>query len=120
MKKILIVEDDAIAAVSLQMEVKRWGYEQCHTLSSGEAAIQWAKKERPDLILMDVNLGEDRDGVEIAMEINALFRCSIIFLSGYPKSEIEARYDAKLPLRYLSKPINRDLLKGMVDALQVD
>ena len=117
MKKILIVEDDAIAAVSLQMEVKRWGHE-CHTLSSGEAAIQWATKERPDVILMDVNLGGVKDGVEIALEIDALFRCPILFLSGYPKSEIDSRYDANLPFQYLSKPINRPLLKSMVDELK--
>jgi len=119
-KKILIVEDDAIAALALQIEVNGWGYPQCHTVSSGEEAIKWATKESPDVILMDVNLREARDGVQIALEINALLPCHVIFLSGYPKSEIEARYDPTLPFKCMSKPTNRDLLKKMVDNLPVD
>jgi CheY-like chemotaxis protein len=54
--KILIVEDEVITAMSLQHLLEHWGYEMCEQVSSGREAIEKAGREKPDIMLKDINL----------------------------------------------------------------
>ena len=70
--RILIVEDESVVAKDIQIRLKGLGYAVCAIASSGEGAIQKAAETHPDLILMDIVLKGDMDGIEAASQIRSL------------------------------------------------
>ncbi|MBM4242166.1 MAG: response regulator, partial [Euryarchaeota archaeon] len=68
-KKILVVEDDAIASMDIQRTLQLWGYEVVAVASSGEEAVEITEELKPDLILMDVVLKGEMDGIDAAHKI---------------------------------------------------
>jgi CheY-like chemotaxis protein len=74
-KQILVVEDEIITAMDLQTRLKNLGYNVPVVVSSGEEAIKKVKENNPDLVLMDINLNGEMDGIEAASKIHS-FRYS--------------------------------------------
>ena len=103
--KILLVEDEAITALLLTRNLKQEGYEVCDPVSTGEAAIRAVKNDHPDVILMDIRLGSQMDGVEAAQTIANSYDIPIIFLTGYGDKETIARAEVVNPAGYLIKPV---------------
>ncbi|MFW6140770.1 MAG: response regulator [Acidobacteriota bacterium] len=103
--KVLVVEDEVIVAQYLRMELEANGYEVCGYVATGEEAIQKAKKEEPDLILMDIHLAGRTDGIEAAQKILEHRKIPIIFMTGYSQMEVAAREKNLNPTRFLSKPV---------------
>ena len=109
-KKILIVEDEAIFAMSMQRVLIRSGYEVSEPVSTGEEAVKRAKEEKPDLVIMDVMLQGQIDGIEAAMNIRSMHDMPIVFISGYQETELLERAKSVGSSTYLIKPIKpRDL-----------
>lgn len=111
--KILIVEDEAIIAMTLRAELLRAGYNVCGVLSSGEEAIAFVKQELPDLILMDIHLAGDLDGLETARLINDSCKTFIIFMSGYDNIEIH-QFDHAM---FIGKPVHFFNLKQLIESI---
>ena len=104
--KILIVEDELIIAQCLKMELEISGYDICSFVSSGEEAIIEAKRENPDIIVMDIHLSGKLDGIETAKEININRKIPIIVCTGYTENELFIRAKKEVnPVAYLRKPI---------------
>lgn len=106
--KVLVVEDEVIVAQYLSMELELNGFEVCGFVATGEEAIQKAKQEQPDLILMDINLAGRTDGIEAAQKILEYRKIPIIFMTGYSQKEFAAREKNLNPTRFLSKPVEVD------------
>ncbi len=109
--KIFIVEDEAIVAESLCDQLEKLGYIVTGNAPSGEEALRKIKKELPDLVLMDIMLEGEMDGVEVAQQIREFYGIPVIFLTAY--SDPETLGCAKLtePFGYLIKPYKeRELL----------
>jgi PAS domain S-box-containing protein len=102
-QKILLVEDDAIEAMDIKRTLESFGYKVPFTASRGEEAVEKARKELPDLILMDIILKGEMNGIETANKIKEL-EIPIIYLTAH--SEEDAVQKAKLtgPYGYLIKP----------------
>ena len=81
--RILIVEDEAIVALDLEGRLARMGYEAVGRATSGEDAIALALAHRPDLVLMDIRLSGEMDGISAADEIRRSIRAPVIFLTAY-------------------------------------
>lgn len=81
--RILVVEEDADAATVLGARLERFGYYVCDIVCTGREAIASTLRHQPDLILMDIQLGEGMNGVETAVRIKEKFDIPIIFLA-YP------------------------------------
>lgn len=103
-KKILIVEDEAINAISLRMAFKKLGYEFCSLASTGEDAVRIAAHEHPDLVVMDVKLAGEMDGVEAARLIRSRSNIPIIFLTGYSDNDILQAVNAFKNAAFIVKP----------------
>ena len=73
MKNILLVEDERIIAIDLQRRLERFGYSVTGIAASGDQAIELVKKHSPDIILMDIMLVGDIDGIETATLIKKDF-----------------------------------------------
>ena len=109
--KIFIVEDEAIVAESLSDQLEKLGYIVTGNAPSGEEALRNIKKELPDLVLMDIMLEGEMDGVEVAQQIREFYGIPVIFLTAYSDPETLGRAKLTEPFGYLIKPYKeRELL----------
>ncbi len=106
----MIVEDEWIVAEDIKMILGRLGYTETSISSSGDEAIKNAEKDKPDLVLMDIVLEGEMDGIEAANEIRKLFNIPIIYLTAYADEKILERAKITEPSGYIVKPfIDEDL-----------
>ena len=124
-EKILIVEDETIIAFDLQRRLKGLGFTVTAAVASGAAAIAACEAVCPDLVLMDIMIEGELDGIETARILLERFRVSSIFLTAYSDDKTLERAKASNPLAYLIKPfkerelfttIDVALYKGRVDS----
>ncbi len=113
--KILIVEDEYIIANDIQMSLESMGYTVCALAASGEQAISKTKEHLPDLILMDIMLKGDMDGIETAKHITESFDIPVVFLTAYSDDEILERAKEICPFSYLIKPFKERELKTSIE-----
>ena len=117
-KNILIVEDQAIVSMTIETQLQELGYMVAGIASTGEEAINQARKKKPDLILMDVNLGGGIDGITTAEQIGLFLDSPIIYLTAYSDEETVRRASLTGPFTYLTKPYKlRDLHSNIEMAL---
>jgi PAS domain S-box-containing protein len=102
--KILIVEDSFIVAVHLQTTLENEGYEVFAKFDSGEAALEFIEKNKPDLILMDIMLTGKLDGIETAGIIKEKFRLPVIYITALTDKDTIQRAKITEPYGYLTKP----------------
>ncbi len=113
--RILIVEDEAIIAFQLKIQLTRQGYEVCDTASTAEQCIQSARQHHPDLILMDIHLRGEMSGVEAAGQIRAFSQAPFIFMTGYANAEVQESAVRFQPADYLVKPISSGALAKAIE-----
>lgn len=115
--RILLVEDEVFIAMALQMELKKAGYHICKSVATGEEAIVIAAQENPDVVLMDIRLAGELDGIEAAAQIRAARDIPIIFMTGYQDKKLMDRALTISPLGYFIKPVGIHDLKPSLDTL---
>lgn len=117
--KVLVVEDEAIVALDLVHRLQNLGYIVCGSTANGQQAIQLANDERPDLVLMDIRLDGDLDGIETAAYIRDKHGMNVIFITAYSDDEILKRALNVGAYRFLLKPFDdRELRDSINDALK--
>ncbi len=114
---ILLVEDEALLAMEMQMELERAGHFVCHVSATGEDAVDRVSEKRPDLILMDTRLAGKMDGIETARIILASYSVPVIFITGYSVDSIRQRAEDLHPYGYITKPVRFDALQRMMAEL---
>ncbi|MBF0542358.1 MAG: response regulator [Nitrospirae bacterium] len=112
--KILIVEDEYIIAENMQTIIEGWGYTVVGIESTGLKAIEKIKETEPDLILMDIKIKGEMDGIETANTIKKLFSIPLIYLTSYSDTKILERAQLTEPYGYLIKPYNERELKATI------
>lgn len=113
-EKIMIVEDEMIAAIDLQQAIRRWGYETCELQTSGAEAVRTAERESPDIVLMDMCLPGDVDGIEAARMMHLDLGIPVIFITGYSDDDIREKANIAGPSGYFVKPVILDKLKETI------
>ncbi len=114
--RILIVEDEVIIAMDIAMQLRELGYEPLGHATRGEQAIELVKQLQPDLVLMDVHLGNSMDGITAASSIRSQFGTKIVFLSAFDTSANRARAEAVGPAGYITKPFDTGELSLAIEA----
>jgi len=102
--RILIVEDEAIVARDIQVQIKGLGYESVGHAKRGEEAITLVEELRPDLVLMDIQLAGAMNGVEAATEIRSRFAVPVVFLTAFAEDATLERAKLAEPYGYVLKP----------------
>lgn len=111
MNKVLIVEDESIVALEIANYIRGLGYEVLDFVVNAKDAMAIVKMEDIDLILMDVYIKGDIDGIACAKSIKELKNIPIIYISAFSDDETLERAIATEPSSYLVKPFNRKELK---------
>jgi CheY-like chemotaxis protein len=103
-KRIFIVEDEGIVAADLTDRLDQLGYDAAGQAASGEMAIKKIGATLPDLILMDIILQGDMDGVEVAEEIQKLHKIPVVYLTSHADEATMQRARITGPFGYVLKP----------------
>ena len=116
--RILIVEDEPIQALDLTEFLKIEGYRIVGNAESGDEAVEMAGRNRPDLVLMDVKLAGEMDGIEAAAHIRSRYNIPIVYLTAHADAAMLNRAKITEPYAYLIKPwSDKELLSSIETAL---
>ncbi len=113
--KLLLVEDEVITAMSMKKELENLGFDVSEPVVTGEDAIRMAFAEHPAVILMDINLIGDMDGIETARKIHESMPIPVIYMTGYSSLEIKQRAIETGPLAYLEKPVTAMEIMSIIE-----
>jgi CheY-like chemotaxis protein len=113
--KILIVEDEIIPAMALESGLITAGFQTVLALSGDEAILR-IESDKPDLVVIDINLHANVDGIETARWIKDRFGIPLIFITGYSDTAIRRKADEVGYLGYLVKPIETESILVIIDA----
>ena len=117
---ILIVEDEAIIGMELKSKLQNLGYEVISVVNTAEEAINKAEADKPDLILMDIRIKGEMDGIDTAEVIRKQFGIPVVFSTAYLDEERIERAKITMPFGYVLKPFQeRDLKVTIEKALTV-
>jgi CheY-like chemotaxis protein len=117
--KIFLVEDDDILAKTTEWRVRKMGYEFAGRAASGKDAIERIAGKKPDIILMDINLRGEMDGIVTADIIKKSVALPVIFLTSHMDKETISRAKETGPKGYLEKPFdNKDLMAAIELAIR--
>ncbi|HEX7155714.1 MAG TPA: diguanylate cyclase, partial [Burkholderiaceae bacterium] len=117
--RVMLVEDERIIALDMKRQLQSLGYEVPAVVASGAQAIERALAAPPDVVLMDINLEGDMDGIEAAQRIHETLPVPIIFLTAYSEDATLKRAQAALPYGYLVKPIEKRELHATIQMAAV-
>jgi two-component system, response regulator PdtaR len=115
-QKILIVDDELWAALDMEWVVQRLGHQVVGPASTAEKAIELAGRERPDLVLMDIRLADNSDGVSAAIAIRQRFNIPSLFVSAHGDPITRNRAAAAQPLGFIEKPFSPESLSIAIES----
>jgi CheY-like chemotaxis protein len=113
-KRILLVEDEEITSFDLETSLNEMGYEVVGTATSGVEAISMATEHMPDLLIIDIILKGDMDGIEAATQINTNQEIPVIYLTAHGDNETLERAKTTGPFGYIIKPFNDKELNSTI------
>ncbi len=113
--RILIVEDEAISAMDIQQRLVGLGYPLPDVAYNGDEGVKKAQETQPDLVLMDIMMPGEIDGVVAAEQIRARFDIPIIFITAYADENTLRRAKITAPYGYIVKPFQERELRITID-----
>jgi PAS domain S-box-containing protein len=113
--RIMVVEDEAVISMEIQDRLTKMGHSICATAVSGEEAVCVATDRRPDLILMDVQLRGEADGVQAAKQIRDKIEIPVIYLTAFADDSTVERARQTEPFGYLIKPFSEKELYAAIE-----
>ena len=112
---IMVVEDEGVVSIDIQNMLRSAGYDIAAVAFRGDEAVKKAEESNPDLVLMDIGLKGELDGIEAAKRIRESFKIPVVFLTGFADEATVNRAREVNPSGFIIKPINEDELKNTLD-----
>ncbi|MEX2617210.1 MAG: response regulator [Alphaproteobacteria bacterium] len=112
----VIVEDDFLSLVETEYSAEAAGLSILATASNPGDAVAAIDLHRPDIVLMDINLGKGRDGIDVAIEVNRRFGTRCLFTTAYSDAVLKRRAQASNPLGWVNKPFTSQILLAAIIA----
>jgi CheY-like chemotaxis protein len=113
--RILILEDERIVAVDLQETLNALGYDAYAIAANGPEALAMAREKCPDIVLTDIRIAGEADGIEVAAQMRKEFNAAVIFVSALADDATLQRARQSKPSAYLVKPVSGLALKTTID-----
>jgi len=112
--KILIVEDETIIALDIKKTIIKLGFQVTNIVTNNIDAISSVREDMPDIILMDINLENSKNGIETTLDIQKIKDIPIIYLTADSDNQTITKAIETNPIGYLSKPFKREELKTTI------
>jgi len=113
--RILIVEDQVLLSKDLTRRLEEWGYDVVGAVSTGAEAVEMANQVKPDLVLMDLKLKGEIDGIEAASQILGHVDTAVVYLTAHSDQELFERAKKTQPFGYLTKPVSSAELRRSLE-----
>jgi len=113
--RVLIVEDESIIALDIQTSLQNAGYQVVSIATNAEEALSYTADLQPDLVLMDIRLRGEMDGVETAEQIRQTWQLPVIFLTAHADENTLSRAKKTQPFGYILKPFEDRELITMIE-----
>lgn len=113
---VAVVDDEFLIAEGLTMQLQDLGMTVCGTAATADEAVALAQARRPAIVLMDVRLNGERDGVDAAIAIHETVGSKVIFVTGSRDAATMERIGLDHPSGVLFKPISDRQLRQAIDA----
>ncbi|MBK6539774.1 MAG: response regulator [Flavobacteriales bacterium] len=113
--RILIVEDEPLIAEDLRAHLEELGYEVCATCDNALDAMAEIAERKPDLLLLDINLGDGADGVQLAEKVKAKHRVPFIFVTSHSDKATLERVKPLRPAGFIIKPFDENDLRTQIE-----
>lgn len=113
--RILIVENERVVALDIQSRVENLGYGIAGVAATGAESVRLAEATRPDLVLMDIMLEGEMDGIQAATLIRARARIPVVYVTAYSDAETLARAKLSEPFGYIHKPLDQRELRATLE-----
>lgn len=117
---ILLVEDERIASMDIQEMIEEAGYSVADATSNAESALEVLDSDPVDLVIMDINLPGEMDGIEATEKINEQYDIPVIYLTAFSNEETLDRARETEPAGYLVKPITQVDVKATIEMVLGD
>ncbi len=114
-RRIMVVEDEFIVSEGIRMALGNLGYQVCSTVTSGEKAVKKAGEDKPDLVLMDIVLKGEMDGIEAANRIRSQFNIPVVYLTAYADEKLLERAKIAESFGYILKPFEERQLRIVIE-----
>ena len=114
---VLIVEDERIISLAASKMVESLGHRVLGRIPSAEEALERLEILRPDIVLMDIHLQGQMDGIEAADMIRKRWKIPLVYTSAFTDADTRRRADATEPLAFLAKPVKLSVFKGIFEGL---
>lgn len=118
-KNVLVVEDDAILLFVNEKLLSQLGYHVIATAKTGEQAIEEARRTNPDIIMMDIRLIGDMDGIDAMVEIRKFSSVPVVYLSGNSDPRTYQKAQTTDMHAFLVKPVSFEMLKETLSTIGV-
>jgi signal transduction histidine kinase len=112
--RIMLVEDERIVALHLQQQLATFGYDVVANVANGAQALQKIEEDHPDLVLMDIHIEGEIDGIDTAARIPPRYHIPVVYLTAYSEEATLERARATKPYGYLLKPFSERELHATI------
>ncbi len=113
--QVLIVEDEAIVSMDLRYKLEALGYSVPTEVRSGEEAVEAASRLHPDVVLMDIGLSGEMDGIDAAAQIRGQCDIPVVYVTAYIDDATLERAESTEPVGYIIKPFDDAKLRAIVE-----
>lgn len=115
MIKIIIAEDEKIVAKDIENKLKKSGYDVIGVVSTGRDLLDKVSESPPDLVLMDIKLDGDMDGIETAQKLKDSYGLPVVYLTAYADKITLERINETNPGGYVLKPFKLSELRHSIE-----
>lgn len=115
MLKILLIEDEFIIAKDIQTQLSKNSFAQVNIAKDFNSAFNFYSSNHYDLIISDINLNSDKDGIDIIKEFSKIKKVPVVYLTAYSDNFIINRAEKTMPFAYILKPYNNNQLKTTIN-----
>lgn len=112
---VLLVEDDNVMAKIAEMRLNSLGYEMCGRATTAAEAIELVVTKKPDLVLMDINIKGNVDGIDTAHMIKNAFNIPVVYLTSHTDGPVLERAKATNPDGFITKPVKDTTLRVAIE-----
>lgn len=113
--RIMVVEDDQVVRTNLELLLDQENHELTGVVDNAADALKLFKKDRPDLIICDININGDVDGIELVKLINEIEKVPVLFITSIDEKSVFEKAKSANPYAFITKPIQRDLLERSIE-----